>query len=292
MRCGASCRQAHDAIEAATGGRPRGFRGPGFSLSEGTLAALVELGYRYDASTLPTFIGTAGAGLLLPHRRDLGRGEGAARRPVRGLARRLPPHPALPLASRVGVTGGGPGDHDARVPPALPLLVPPLRGGAVGTPGRCLPRDGAAPVPPGPGAALAAAAPARLPRAERGFRAWTSSPAWPRRSRPSGAASIGSWVRWGGGSSCARWGNTWPPSGTASRVRDSPLPQLRHRPGPAASAGAARARRSGSRTRAPGYPGERWLGSPCPSRAPARRGASSPGRAATGDHTSGTRSWR
>lgn len=49
--------QAHNAIEAATGVRPRGFRGPGFSLSHDTLAALVELGYTYDASTLPTFIG-------------------------------------------------------------------------------------------------------------------------------------------------------------------------------------------------------------------------------------------
>lgn len=49
--------RAHTAIQAATGVAPRGFRGPGFSLSEATLAALAELGYRYDATTLPTFIG-------------------------------------------------------------------------------------------------------------------------------------------------------------------------------------------------------------------------------------------
>ncbi len=49
--------QAEAAIEGATGRRPTGFRGPGFSLSEGTLAALVRRGYRYDASTLPTFLG-------------------------------------------------------------------------------------------------------------------------------------------------------------------------------------------------------------------------------------------
>jgi peptidoglycan-N-acetylglucosamine deacetylase len=48
---------AHDAIVAATGATPRGFRGPGFSLSEAALATLIELGYRYDATTLPTFIG-------------------------------------------------------------------------------------------------------------------------------------------------------------------------------------------------------------------------------------------
>lgn len=48
---------AHAAIEAATGVRPRGFRGPGYSVSAATLETLVDLDYRYDASTLPTFIG-------------------------------------------------------------------------------------------------------------------------------------------------------------------------------------------------------------------------------------------
>jgi hypothetical protein len=49
--------QTEEAIEGATGRRVRGFRGPGFSVSETTLRALVRRGYRYDASTLPTFIG-------------------------------------------------------------------------------------------------------------------------------------------------------------------------------------------------------------------------------------------
>ena len=49
--------RAENAIEAATGCRPNGFRGPGFSLSETTLRVLAERGYRYDASTLPTFLG-------------------------------------------------------------------------------------------------------------------------------------------------------------------------------------------------------------------------------------------
>lgn len=48
---------AEEAIERATGRRPRGFRGPGYSLSEATLRVLVRRGYRYDASTLPTFLG-------------------------------------------------------------------------------------------------------------------------------------------------------------------------------------------------------------------------------------------
>lgn len=49
--------QAHQAIQAVTGATPRGFRGPGFSLSADTLATLADLDYLYDATTLPTFIG-------------------------------------------------------------------------------------------------------------------------------------------------------------------------------------------------------------------------------------------
>ena len=49
--------RAEDAIAAATGIHPDGFRGPGYSLSEATLRVLVRRGYRYDASTLPTVIG-------------------------------------------------------------------------------------------------------------------------------------------------------------------------------------------------------------------------------------------
>lgn len=49
--------RAEEAIARATGKRPLGFRGPGFSLSEATLRVLARRGYRYDASTLPTFLG-------------------------------------------------------------------------------------------------------------------------------------------------------------------------------------------------------------------------------------------
>lgn len=48
---------AEEAIEQATAQRPLGFRGPGFSLSSATLEVLSRRGYRYDASTLPTFLG-------------------------------------------------------------------------------------------------------------------------------------------------------------------------------------------------------------------------------------------
>jgi hypothetical protein len=48
---------AEEQIAEVVGHRPVGFRGPGFSLSEATLDILVQRGYLYDASTLPTFIG-------------------------------------------------------------------------------------------------------------------------------------------------------------------------------------------------------------------------------------------
>ena len=49
--------RAEEAIHAATGQRPRGFRGPGFSWSPSLLSLLEARGYRYDASTFPTFLG-------------------------------------------------------------------------------------------------------------------------------------------------------------------------------------------------------------------------------------------
>ncbi len=49
--------RAEESIEAATGCRPHGFRGPGFTCSPAILSILARRGYLYDASTLPTFIG-------------------------------------------------------------------------------------------------------------------------------------------------------------------------------------------------------------------------------------------
>jgi hypothetical protein len=48
---------AEESIENATGQRPVGFRGPGFSLSAATLGVLARRGYEYDATTFPTFLG-------------------------------------------------------------------------------------------------------------------------------------------------------------------------------------------------------------------------------------------
>jgi hypothetical protein len=45
------------ALVAATGQRPLGFRGPGYSWSPVLLEVLADRGYLYDASTLPTYLG-------------------------------------------------------------------------------------------------------------------------------------------------------------------------------------------------------------------------------------------
>jgi hypothetical protein len=45
------------ALLRATGQRPIGFRGPGYSCCPALLELLAERGYRYDASTLPTYLG-------------------------------------------------------------------------------------------------------------------------------------------------------------------------------------------------------------------------------------------
>ncbi len=52
----AELEKAEQSIVRATGQTPVGFRGPGFSLSEGTLEVLVERGYQYDATVFPNLL--------------------------------------------------------------------------------------------------------------------------------------------------------------------------------------------------------------------------------------------
>ena len=47
---------AEEHIERATGQKPIGFRGPGYSVSTTILRELARRGYRYDASTLPSIL--------------------------------------------------------------------------------------------------------------------------------------------------------------------------------------------------------------------------------------------
>jgi peptidoglycan/xylan/chitin deacetylase (PgdA/CDA1 family) len=49
--------RAEEHIERIVGQRPVGFRAPGYSLSAATVAILLERGYRYDASSLPSVLG-------------------------------------------------------------------------------------------------------------------------------------------------------------------------------------------------------------------------------------------
>jgi len=53
---GDELQKAEEAIEQATGQRVRGFRGPGFSISETTLRVLQKRGYDYDATAFPNIL--------------------------------------------------------------------------------------------------------------------------------------------------------------------------------------------------------------------------------------------
>jgi hypothetical protein len=48
--------EAEDAIRDVTGVRTRGFRGPGFSVTESTLDTLLRRGYDYDATVFPNLL--------------------------------------------------------------------------------------------------------------------------------------------------------------------------------------------------------------------------------------------
>ncbi|MFN0113464.1 MAG: polysaccharide deacetylase family protein [Paracoccaceae bacterium] len=72
----AEIERAETAIAGATGQTPRGFRGPGYSLSENVLKVLHGRGYAYDCSTFPTSVGPlARAYYFLRARLDAGQKE-------------------------------------------------------------------------------------------------------------------------------------------------------------------------------------------------------------------------
>ena len=87
--------QAEEAIEAATGVRPRGFRGPGFSLSEATLETLLAPRLRLRRDSVPEPPESAGARLSLLDQQAHGRGEesSAARCSAPGRTRFRPVRP-------------------------------------------------------------------------------------------------------------------------------------------------------------------------------------------------------
>ncbi len=75
---------AEEHIERVTGQRPRGFRGPGFSLSRDAVLVLERRGYDYDASTLPTFLGPLARAYYFWTTRDMPEEERRKRRKLYG----------------------------------------------------------------------------------------------------------------------------------------------------------------------------------------------------------------
>jgi hypothetical protein len=74
---------AEIAIESATGQKPLGFRGPGFSWSKDLLKVLESRGYLYDASTLPTYLGPLARAYYFA-KSDLSKDEKRARKELFG----------------------------------------------------------------------------------------------------------------------------------------------------------------------------------------------------------------
>lgn len=76
-------RDAEEAIENVTGQRTIGFRGPGFSWSKDLLKVLESRGYKFDASTLPTYLGPL-ARMYYFKKSDLSKEEKKARKELFG----------------------------------------------------------------------------------------------------------------------------------------------------------------------------------------------------------------
>lgn len=76
-------KDAEEAIEKVTGQRTTGFRGPGFSWSKDLLKVLEIRGYKFDASTLPTYLGPL-ARMYYFKKSDLSKEEKKARKELFG----------------------------------------------------------------------------------------------------------------------------------------------------------------------------------------------------------------
>jgi peptidoglycan/xylan/chitin deacetylase (PgdA/CDA1 family) len=57
MRLYDEIKKTHDVLTAELGAAPVGFRGPGFCYSPALLNVLAQIGYQFDASTLPSVLG-------------------------------------------------------------------------------------------------------------------------------------------------------------------------------------------------------------------------------------------
>ncbi len=78
---------AEDHIFRATGRRPTGYRGPGFSFTRESLQVLARRGYTYDASTFPTFLGPIARAYYFFQSTNLSKSEQDDRKELFGSAR-------------------------------------------------------------------------------------------------------------------------------------------------------------------------------------------------------------
>ena len=116
--------QAEDAIVAATGIRPRGFRGPGFACSATLLQILAERGYEYDCSTFPTFIGPLARSYYFMTARKLTTQEKEERQDLFGDVR----DGFRPLRSYLWTFDRGAGPTQAPLPELLEIPVTTMPG--------------------------------------------------------------------------------------------------------------------------------------------------------------------
>ncbi len=117
-------RLAEEHIERVTGKRPRGYRGPGFSLTPETLRVLLGRGYLFDASTFPTFLGPVARAYYFFKSKNLSKADqeqrnqlfGSAKEGLRGI------HPYL------WQVGGSPaGDRLLEIPvTTMPVMRVPI----------------------------------------------------------------------------------------------------------------------------------------------------------------------
>lgn len=116
----AEVRGGADAVAAAAGRAPTGFRAPGYTLTAPLLAALVEAGYRYDSSAFPALPYYAAKAVVLAAMAAAGRRSHA-----------VLDRPRVLLAPRVPYR---PRDGEPYAAGTLPLLELPVTTGLLGVP--------------------------------------------------------------------------------------------------------------------------------------------------------------
>jgi peptidoglycan-N-acetylglucosamine deacetylase len=114
------------AIESATGMRPEGFRGPGFSFSPTLLNVLTRRGYHYDCSTFPTFLGPLARAYYFAKSTGLSAEEKTRRGQLFGTL--ASSAPAVLLGDSFRASSGNPGDDNTGDQGSISLELSALPG--------------------------------------------------------------------------------------------------------------------------------------------------------------------